>query len=133
MTNTTPLLDDLPWSPSLALRVEQVCNRFEAAHKAGQRPQIECYLGQTPDPERLVLLRELLGVDLEYRRKRGEEVTPQEYCRQFAEYAVLISDLVGGAPRTTHSALPPGRARTSAPGDQPPPPAPGYQVPGRVG
>ena len=62
MGSTTPVLDDAPWSPSLALRVEQVCNRFEAACKAGQRPRIEHYLGQTPEPERLVLLRELLAL-----------------------------------------------------------------------
>jgi tetratricopeptide (TPR) repeat protein len=138
MNHPTPLLDDTPWSPSLALRVEGVCNRFEAACKAGQRPRIEHYLGGTPDPERLVLLRELLGVEVEYRRKNGEGVTPEEYCQQFSEYADLIEDLLvrtvgppppsaSGTSATVVAAAGPVR-ETIAPGDQPMPAVPGYEV-----
>jgi serine/threonine protein kinase/tetratricopeptide (TPR) repeat protein len=137
VTNTTPLLDDAPWSPSLALRVEGICNRFEAACKAGQRPQIAHFLGQTQEPERLVLLRELLAVEVEYRRKRGEEVTPEEYGLQFSRYANLIGDLLTPPPvpppchprcalEAPLGATAEG-SRASPAGDQPPAIA-GYEV-----
>src|SRR5438552_1479998 len=37
---------------SVQRRVDAVCQRFEAAWKAGQCPPIEPYLGETPEPER---------------------------------------------------------------------------------
>src|SRR5690242_5895103 len=55
-------------SPSQLRHVEQLCNHFEDAWKNGQQPQIEDYLGSTPEPERAVLLRELLALELAYRR-----------------------------------------------------------------
>ena len=39
-------------SPSLGGRVEELCDRFEAAWKAGRRPPIEDYLGEVPEPVR---------------------------------------------------------------------------------
>jgi hypothetical protein len=43
--------------------VDQACDRFEAAWKAAafteQRPRIETYLRDAPEPERPTLLREL--------------------------------------------------------------------------
>jgi WD40 repeat protein len=78
------------WPPSLALHIEAVCNRFEAAWQAGQRPPLAAYLAETPEPQRAVLLRELLALELEYRWKSGEAPTPEEYDRQFPEHAELI-------------------------------------------
>ena len=37
-------------SPSLGGRVEALCDRFEAAWKAGRRPPIEDYRGEVPEP-----------------------------------------------------------------------------------
>src|SRR5262249_54406981 len=143
MSHTTPVVDDAPWSPSLALRVEQVCNRFEAACKAGQRPQIEHYLDHTPEPERPVLLRELLALEVEYRRKSGEGVTPEEYCRQFAEYTELIWDILGrpqscapdsATPVAARSvAIPKAASDTLVHGDQSVPAVPGYEVQAELG
>jgi serine/threonine protein kinase/tetratricopeptide (TPR) repeat protein len=133
MTNTTPWLDDAPWSPSLALRVEQACNRFEVARKAGQRPRIEHYLGPAPELERVVLLRELLAVELEYREKCGEGVATEELCRQFPEYSDLIEGLL-----ERHRLSDPSTAavaagaetgpRTSTVGNHAAPAVPGYEV-----
>jgi len=38
-------------------RIDHVCHCFEAAWKGGQRPQVEEYLGDTPEPERGPLWR----------------------------------------------------------------------------
>ena len=58
-------------SPTLARQMERICDRFEAAWKAGQQPRIEDYLGEMPEPERPDLFRELLGLELAYRGPGG--------------------------------------------------------------
>jgi tetratricopeptide (TPR) repeat protein/serine/threonine protein kinase len=72
-----------PWSAATALRVEQVCDRFEAAWQAGQRPGIEDYLRDSAESEQPALLRELLAFELEYRRRAGENPTVNEYLARF--------------------------------------------------
>jgi serine/threonine protein kinase len=79
-----------PSSPAAVGRIDDVCDRFEAAWRAGRLPRIEDCLGETPEPERSALLGELLVVDLAYRRRRGERPTPEEYRRRFPEHGELI-------------------------------------------
>jgi serine/threonine protein kinase/formylglycine-generating enzyme required for sulfatase activity len=73
----------------LALRrwVDQVCLRFEDAWKAAarldQRPRIDEYLGDAPQPQRSELLRQLVLLDMDYRRRSGEDPRPEEYEAQF--------------------------------------------------
>jgi tetratricopeptide (TPR) repeat protein len=116
--STASLIDEDSWSPALALHVERVCKGFEAAWKSGDRPPIQPYLASTPEPGRSVLLRELLALDLEYRRGRGEEATPDDYHRQFPEHADLIRDV-------WRSAVPPALPELVGR-----PPGPGTPLPG---
>jgi serine/threonine-protein kinase len=88
--NIPPDRSDTPWPASLALRVEEICTRFEAAWQQGQRPRIEDYLGQRPEPEHSILLRELLALELAYVSKLGQTPAPQEYCLRFPQHAGLI-------------------------------------------
>ena len=44
-------------------RIDQKCDHFESAWKAGERPRIETYLEDAAEPERLVLLRELIALE----------------------------------------------------------------------
>jgi WD40 repeat protein/serine/threonine protein kinase len=46
----------------LAMRIDEVCNRFELAWKAQEEPRIEDYLGDWAEPDRSALLRELRGI-----------------------------------------------------------------------
>jgi eukaryotic-like serine/threonine-protein kinase len=55
----------------------------EAAWQSGQRPSIEEHLTEADEPDRPTLLRELLAVDLVYRRRSGERPTPEEYHSRF--------------------------------------------------
>ena len=71
--------------------VDAVSDRFEAAWRAGQGPRIEDYLGEAPEPDRPVLLCELLAIEVELRLKRGESPTPQEYHSRFPGQADLIA------------------------------------------
>ena len=78
-------------SPSMVRRIEGICDRFEAAWKeasqaAGAPPRIEDFLGEASEPtHRSALVRELVPLDIEYRRRRGEQPTPDEYQSRFPE------------------------------------------------
>jgi hypothetical protein len=78
---------------SLAWRVDAVCVRFEAAWTAGEQPRIEDFLGTYPEPERPALLRELLHLELEYRRRRGDGALAQAYRPRFPEHAALVDEV----------------------------------------
>jgi eukaryotic-like serine/threonine-protein kinase len=77
----------------LARQVEAAYQRFESAWRAGQRPPIEDHLAGLPGPARTMLLRELLELELSYRRRAGETVRPEEYRQRFPEHAALIESL----------------------------------------
>jgi serine/threonine-protein kinase len=49
---------------SEAQRLKAVCDRFERAWQAGLRPQLEDYLGDTPELERSALVRELIALEI---------------------------------------------------------------------
>ncbi len=63
--------------------IDRICDQFEAAWKAagrtGTRPKIDAFLAGVPRAEWPELLRELLILDLDYRRQRGETPTLEEY------------------------------------------------------
>jgi eukaryotic-like serine/threonine-protein kinase len=63
----------------IALEVDRICDRFEEACKANQQPRIEDYLGDIPEPHRAVLLRELILLETDYQRRRGEIPGTAEY------------------------------------------------------
>jgi hypothetical protein len=46
MSTTLPMID-ASLSPSMINRMDEVCDRFEAAWQAGLRPRIEDYLKET--------------------------------------------------------------------------------------
>ncbi|MGO9114327.1 MAG: protein kinase domain-containing protein, partial [Thermoguttaceae bacterium] len=73
-------------SLSRGLRANRICDQFEAACKAGTHPKIDEFLTGIPRDEWPDLLRELLILDLHYRRQLGESPTPDGYR---AEYPTL--------------------------------------------
>jgi WD40 repeat protein/serine/threonine protein kinase len=78
---------------SAARRVDEICDRFEDALKAGQQPQIEAYLGNEAEPGYSVLLRELLGLDLHYRGRSGDSPSAEKYLALFPQHRELITAL----------------------------------------
>jgi tRNA A-37 threonylcarbamoyl transferase component Bud32 len=75
---------------SLALRVNDACDRFEADWTAGRRPRIEVALEGCSETDRPALLRELMALELELRRSRGEQPAPIEYHSRFPDHADAI-------------------------------------------
>src|SRR5262245_52344937 len=63
----------------LELAVDRACLRFEAVWKTGQRPALAGFLAEVPADAQAVLLRELIYLDVCYRRARGEAPRPDEY------------------------------------------------------
>jgi hypothetical protein len=96
---------------SLGLRIEPACDRFELAWQAGQRPRIEDYLGELPEPGRSALARELIALEIDYRRRAGEDPRPDEYRARFPDLDV-----------------PPTVAGQAGPGDPGLPAVPGYEI-----
>ena len=101
---------------ALALRIHPVCNRFEAAWKTGPAPGIEVCLEGWAEPERSALARELIFLDLYYRRGRGDECRAEDYL---ARFPLLARDWLAAAladnpaPRRDRSR--PRRAPTTCP------------------
>jgi WD40 repeat protein len=85
MSQTSPSGGD-PLPVALQLRVDAVCLRFEAAWQTGARPCIADYLVPASKPEYAHLLRELVLIDVHYRRLHGETPRPPDYQERFAAF-----------------------------------------------
>ena len=84
-----------PHTISLPLfqRVIDQGDRFEENWLAGHSPQIEQYLSDLQDPERGVLLRELVAIEVELRRGKGDTPISQEYRGRFSGYAGVLASV----------------------------------------
>ena len=58
---------------------------WQAASPSGTLPRIEDQLGGLPDADRCALLRELIALEVAYRRQRGEQPRAEEYRARFPE------------------------------------------------
>src|SRR5262249_7864026 len=111
-------------TPALAQRIDALCDRLEKAWQAGQRPLLEEYVGEVPEPAIPVLLRELILVDAIYRRRAGEDVQPADYQARFpALDAAWLAEALSPATVLAPPSLAPlpsgdkGRARGAVPHD----------------
>jgi RNA polymerase sigma factor (sigma-70 family) len=77
----------------LSQRIDEACDRFEAAWKAGQKPRIEEYLSAVPESRRGELLRHLIKLEVSYRGQRGEQPSLEEYQARFPGSRDLILTL----------------------------------------
>jgi WD40 repeat protein len=82
--------------PPLAWRIDQVCNRFELAWRTGA-PQVEDFLEGWAEPERGALVRELVLIDLDYRRARGEKCCAADYRERFPALDLTDADALASA------------------------------------
>jgi non-specific serine/threonine protein kinase/serine/threonine-protein kinase len=73
-----------------ALEVDQQCERFQAAWKAGPRPQIEAFVRGATETALPTLLLGLLRLDAAYRRRAGETPVAGDYLSRFPQQAGLI-------------------------------------------
>jgi eukaryotic-like serine/threonine-protein kinase len=72
-------------SATRARKADQVCDCFEAALRSGQRPDIHDFLNHASEPSQTVLLRELIGLEVAYRRIGGDSPCLSEYRGRFPD------------------------------------------------
>lgn len=73
-------------------QIDAVCLAFEDAWKLGERPSIREYDARLEgETLRSAGIRELLKIDLEFRRDRGEALNPQSYLELYPEYGRFLS------------------------------------------
>ena len=123
-------------SPSGERRLDDVCRRFEAARKAGRGSPVEAYLSGAAGAERMALLKELIKLDVFYRRQRGDAVQSAEYLRRFPELDPTWVDRETSAAPQADPAPAPGEKPgdvAAPPADAPLPAVPGYEVVRRLG
>ena len=72
-------------------QIDVVCDRFEKAWIAGQRPELAEFLAQVPARMRALLFRDLLSLDLEYCRRRGELPDCRPYRERFPDFVDVVA------------------------------------------
>lgn len=78
------------------IRIESECDRFEAAWRNNERPELACFLVDLPASSRARLFRGLLAIDLEFRLGRNEAPQPHNYLDRFPEFAEMIPAVFAG-------------------------------------
>src|SRR3954451_8070870 len=68
-----------------ALLLEEACDQFEAVWRAGGRPDIATAVRELIAEIRPVGVRELVALDIFYRRRLGEHPIPAEYTERFQD------------------------------------------------
>jgi len=97
--------------------IDRVCDAFEAEWLGGHEPDLRRYLDRFEEPEaRGALLEELLLLDVDYRRQRGQERTRDDYLRQLPQFAEQIETLAFrlGLPTEATPSHSGGKMRTAA-------------------
>jgi tetratricopeptide (TPR) repeat protein/tRNA A-37 threonylcarbamoyl transferase component Bud32 len=66
---------------------------FAQQWQEGRTPSLAQFLNEAPELDRVLLFRALLGVELQWRRQRGEQPTCGEYLEQFPDAADVIGEV----------------------------------------
>jgi serine/threonine-protein kinase len=77
-----------------AIRISEICDRFEWDWRKGAAPRIEIALSDAPPEDRPQLLEDLLRIELELRRAAGVRPCVGEYLERFPAEAELIDRVV---------------------------------------
>jgi tRNA A-37 threonylcarbamoyl transferase component Bud32 len=135
MTKISNQTHDEPTTLLEERSVDRLCDRFEAALRAGLHPGIDSYLQETAPTAREAALEELIALEVEYRANSGDTPAPGEYATRFADSPDVVTSVFQRIST---------RADDARSADAGPPPTsdttawllpeiPGYEVINRVG
>jgi len=65
------------------VQIDEACRRFTSEWEAGGAPKIEDYLDGWEEPERSKLLYELLSIEVDHRKRRGDQPVREEHEARF--------------------------------------------------
>ncbi len=105
--------DDL--TPEGEARLEELCQRFHAAWRAGERPRVENYLVGLAGAARVALLHDLIALDVTYRTRAGERVRPAEYRARFPHDGALVDEVFRAEQLVATEPVPPDPADEAPP------------------
>jgi hypothetical protein len=91
MSEPSSLLERL--SEEAVWRLEEACCRFEAAWQAGCCHPLEDFLAGAEGDERLARLRELVRLEVYYRRRAGEGPSAADYETRFPEATAVLQEV----------------------------------------
>ena len=103
--------DGNPKHASELTRIEEVCDRFEAAWQAGEVPSVEDYLDGVPQSERTALKRELRAIEAERRRSMKGRSVRRDF---FIENLIGSGLMTAGDVEAFLAKLPPDEQPASA-------------------
>lgn len=92
----------MPERPSrlpLVEKVDSCCDRYEADFRAGHQPRIEAFIKNADDTVRPALLRALLELDIELRKRAGETPLASDYDERFPADRSTIRSIFDEASR----------------------------------
>lgn len=75
-------------------QIDALCDSFEEQWLADREPSIETFLASGPASHQAALFRELLLVDLDYRRRRGLRWSANELVGRFPQFSEIVDHLV---------------------------------------
>jgi formylglycine-generating enzyme required for sulfatase activity len=113
--------------------IDRLCTRFEGACQSGPSPSLEAYLDELAPGYQPVLLAELLDLDVEYRRRRGEAPHADEYSRRFPAFSAVVADVFGRLAADTLPETVKTQMVTALPAGSEPAKIPGFEVLSELG
>lgn len=100
-------------------RIDDLCAAFEQKWQSDEPQSIESLIeGDFTEVERDVLLAELVVLEIDYRKRRGESPNKQEYLDRFPEHTPVIKDALNDDDKPSGAFVPPtvGRLAELFPG-----------------
>ena len=79
-----------------AVRREQLFDEFESGWQSATRPDIAAFLDRVSEVDRDAVLRELLGIELDQRLRRGEVPPFADYVARFPDRAAVVEAVYRG-------------------------------------
>jgi WD40 repeat protein/serine/threonine protein kinase len=101
---------------SQARLIDQACDQFELAWISGSPLSIEAVLEKNPSAVRSSLVGELISLEMELRRRRGEFPTASDYAGRFPNALVSLSSLQRSA--APDSVAKPSRSASDSPSSE---------------
>jgi tetratricopeptide (TPR) repeat protein len=95
-------------------RIDEACDRFEAAWRGGDRPDLRTFLAELEGVARARLLRELLELELEFLSEAGEMPDPRRYRERLPEHVDIVDAVFA---RRTHTGAPRDHLDRPSPAD----------------
>ncbi len=69
---------------------DTICEKFETSWQEGRRPRLEEYLDEYGASDPGTLLAELLPIEIDQRRRKGEQLQGVEFARRFMQHIDVV-------------------------------------------